>query len=107
VESSPVSIGTTTSAHKAIVFGVQGDASDTTMLARAYHFDVGIDTASTSWLSQDEIMAGSTINETVGVLSGMVWLPIYASVPSGSVLVVGAESSGTADALNVALYGVS
>jgi hypothetical protein len=102
--ATPVAIGTTSSAHECLVLGVQGNI--TTINTLLYYFDVGIDTSSTSWLVRDHFFLATSTNECMGPV-GSLWWPIFASVPSGSVLVVGGECSGTADALDFALYGVS
>jgi hypothetical protein len=102
--ASPVSIGTTSAAHKALVFGFSGNAGSYNNLS--YHFDVGIDTSSTSWLVQDYYMVQTTTGEQV--YSGQhPQMPIFQNIPSGTVLVVGGECSGTGQSLDFALYGIS
>lgn len=101
--ASPVSIGTTSADHKCLVVGVQPNSA--TVTAKAYHFDVGIDTASTTWLRQDDLYLNTSTTETSW--PGVTWWPIFAPIPNGTVLVVGGECSGTADAMDFALYGVS
>ena len=105
-ESTAAAIGTTSADHDCIVFGVQGAPATTTMNALAYHFDVGIDAASTSWLAQDAFFFVSTTSEAVGWAGSAHW-PLFSKVPSGSELAIGGECSGTAQALDFALYGVS
>ena len=101
--ATPVAIGTTTSDHGCIVAGVAG--TNTAFNGLTYHWDVGIDVASTSWLIRDALMMQTDTSERI-TPSG-VWMPIFAPVPSGSVLVMGGECSGTAQALDLALYGIS
>lgn len=100
-EGSATAIGTTTQAHSALVVGCQGAGTYTASIA--YHFDVGIDTSSTSWLAQDCVW----INQTSGEVVTWSAEPIFAPVPSGTVLVMAGEASGTANNLDFALYGVS
>ena len=101
---TPVSIGTTTSHHECLVVGTQGNKG-TYSANLGYYWDVGIDTASTAWLQQDGFYM--THGTTEQVSPGGVWWPIFAPVPSGSVLVMGGECSGTAETLDFALYGIS
>lgn len=101
--ATPVAIGTTSADHECIVAGVAGN--NTAFNGLTYHWDVGIDVASTSWLIRDALMMQTDTSERI-TPSG-VWMPIFAHVPSGSVLVMGGECSGTAQALDLALYGVS
>jgi hypothetical protein len=103
--ASPVSIGTTSSHHECLVLGAQGNKGSYTGTI-GYHFDVGIDTASTSWLVRDSFYLIHNNAEAIGNGSS-AWMPIFAPVPSGSVLVVGGEASGTAETMDFALYGVS
>ena len=106
-EGTAVSVGTTSAAHGCLVLGIQGISTDVAWAAQAYHFDVGIDTSSTSWLVQDAYYAVSTGNEQIGQ-GGPPWWPIFARIPSGTVIVVGAESSAASpDVLSCAVYGVS
>lgn len=100
-EGSATAIGTTTQAHSALVVGCQGTGTYTSSIYS--HFDVGIDTSSTSWLAQDCVYIGQISTEVIWYLD----YPIYAPVPSGSVLVMAGEASGTANNLDFALYGVS
>jgi hypothetical protein len=105
-EGTGVSVGTTTAAHKALVLGVQGNPSDTTVTARGYHFDIGLDSSSTEWFETDRYFATSSTSEVI-VPGGQVWWPVYRSIPSGTELMVRGECSGTADALTAIIYGVS
>lgn len=103
-EGSVFSIGTTTERHRALVVGVQGVGLYTTS-GYAY-LDIGIDTSSTSWLIRDGFWFSVSAAEQVG--AGYVpWFPIYADIPSGTVLVAGAESGTAANVFDVALYGIT
>jgi hypothetical protein len=101
--ATPVAIGTTSADHECLVVGVQGFG--TAYLGQGYHFDVGIDVASTSWLVRDAFLLQTDVSERIGTPN--IWWPIFQPVPSGSVLVMGGECSGTAEALDFALYGIS
>jgi hypothetical protein len=104
-EGSWTSIGTTSQDHKALIFLVHGSNTDTTMQTSAQNWDVGIDTTSTAILAQDFLSMSGTA-ESIGQHG--IWMPIYADVPSGSVLAVrGSASVASPDVLDVALYGVS
>ena len=104
-EGSWTSIATTTQDHKALALMVQGSNTDTIMQAAGLTYDVGIDTSSTSILMSDYGMKTNT-NEAAGNMG--VWWPIFAPIPSGTVLAVrGSSTVGTPDVLDVALYGVS
>lgn len=103
-EGSATAIGTTSMAHSALVVAAQGVGTYTASMF--YFFDIGIDTSSTSWLVQDYVQI------VMGSSEEMRWisyppLPIYAPIPSGTVLVMAGEASGTANNLDFALYGVS
>jgi predicted secreted protein len=102
--ASPVSIGTTSAIHKALVLGVSGNTNSYTALG--YYWDVGIDTASTSWLIRDAYYYQSQSTEATGP-AGQVWWPIFQNIPSGTVLVAGGECSGVAESHDIAIYGVS
>jgi hypothetical protein len=105
-EGTVVSIGTTSRNHEALVIGCGGTNGTTVYNALAYYFDVGIDTASTAWLVRDYYYLQTATNEAMQQTT-KVTLPIYASIPSGTVLAMGGECSGTAQAIDFALYGVS
>jgi len=103
--ATPVAIGTTSADHEALIFAAACTGTITASLD--YRYDVGIDVASTSWLVRDSFFFRTATSESLGP-SGTIWWPIFAHIPSGSVLVSGGECGGTADALiDVALYGVS
>jgi hypothetical protein len=105
-EGTGVSMGATTADHKALVLGVQGHSTDTTWGSLAYHFDVGIDAASTEWFESDRFFGRSLTSEVL-TTPGVVWWPIYRPIPSGTTVMVRGECSGTADILSAAVYGVS
>lgn len=104
-EGTGVSLGTTTAEHKALVLGVQGHPDDVTWGSIAYHFDVGIDSASTEWFEADRFFAFGGGTEQVS--QGSTWWPIYRPIPSGTELMVRGEASGTADALSAVIHGIS
>jgi hypothetical protein len=104
-EGTGVSLGTTTSAHSALVLSVQGHPDDVTWAARGYHFDVGIDSSSTEWFEADRFYAIASTAEALG--GGHIWVPIYRPIPSGTELMVRGECSGTADPMSAVIHGIS
>lgn len=104
-EGTVTSIGTTSQNHEAFVVGVQGNKGSYTG-GTTYHFDLGLETTSTAWLIRDFYQCHVTSGEIVG-MGGFPWFPVFAQVPSGTVLAMAGESSGTAEAFDFAVYGVS
>jgi len=107
-EGTGVSLGTTTADSDCLVLGVQGHPNDVAWSTVAYHFDVGLDSASTEWIESDRYYALASSAEWI-IGGGTVWWPIFRPVPSGSVLMVRGECSTTADpsVLSAIIYGVS
>lgn len=102
-EGSWTSIGTTSQDHQVIVPGMQ--LADTNTVSNGICLDVGIDTTSTAIL-RENLRALTDTTERLAQMG--VWWPLYNPIPSGSVLAARASvSSGTADTLDVALYGIS
>jgi hypothetical protein len=102
-EGSWTSIGTTSQDHKAVVPGIQ--LADTTAASNTgVTLDIGIATASTSIL-RENYRAGYDASERLSQYG--VWWPIMEPVASGDVLAARASVPGTADDLDVALYGIS
>lgn len=104
-EGTIVAIGTTSQNHEAFVVGVQGNKATYTG-GTTYHFDLGLETTSTAWLIRDQMKCHVTSGEIVG-MGGFPWFPVFARVPSGTVMAMAGECSGTAEALDFAVYGVS
>ncbi len=98
-ESAWTAIGGTTSrAYEAFLPGFQG-ASDTTLTSLAHHIEYGAD--STAWA---ERYAQVTNNESV--VGPHPPAPIYRGAPAGTQMQVRAESGGTGEELDHALYGL-
>lgn len=101
-EGTWTSIGTTSQDHKVIVPGVQ--MADTAEAGNGMCLDIGIDTSSTSIL-RENYRGACDASERISQWG--VWWPIYQPIASGSVLAARATMNGTADTMDVALYGVS
>ena len=90
--------GTTGRAYEAFIPG-WATGTVTVITALAYHFEVGAD--STAWM---EYYGSCTTNETV--VGPFPPIPVYRGAPSGTQMQMRAECSGTAVALDYALYGL-
>lgn len=104
-EGTGVSLGTLSQDAKCLVLGIQGHPDDVSWSARGYHFDVGIDSASTEWLEADRFFGVASASETIG--HDVPWWPIFRPFPSGTEIMVRGECSGTADPLSAAVYAIS
>lgn len=100
-ESAWASVGSTTSRnYDALFFLPQGLAGvDTAMLSSTQHWEIGY--GSTTFCEYWE--QSTTSEQTIGPVPGF---PIPCSVPSGTQLQVRAEASATAEARDVAIYGL-
>lgn len=96
-ESSDATIGTATRNYGAVLLAVQGTLADTGQNNSAYHWELtlgGQTVAEQYWrTSNSEIISGP-------------WpeAPVLVSVASGTAMQVQAECSGTAEAMDCALY---
>jgi hypothetical protein len=100
-----VLIGTTTTAHKALVVSIQGAPTDTTWGGVAFAFDIGIDSSSTEWIEASRFHAYTTNAEQMKSVG--IWMPIYRPIPSGTGLMIRGTASATADALSACIHGIS
>jgi hypothetical protein len=96
-------VASTTRAYQALMFTAQGTLADTTATSAGYHFEVGIGAAAAE-VTLAEYAFAMNSNE---IASGP-WppLPMFQEIPSGSRLAVRGECSGTAEAIDCALYGL-
>jgi hypothetical protein len=104
-EGTGVAVGTTSQHHECLVLGVQGISTDVSWGNVAYHFDVGIDSSGTEWIETDRYTAAASSAEQLGFMDP--WWPIFRPIPSGTILMVRGECSGTADILSATFHGVS
>jgi hypothetical protein len=99
-EGSWTNVGSATSRnYDGLVFMAQGSNTDVDMTARAYHFEVGDGTN-----IYGEFYCGATSGEAL--FGPFPYMPLMRPVPEGTQLQVRAESSGTAEIIDVALYGL-
>lgn len=100
-ESAWLNIGGTTSrAYSGLIVMMQG-ATDTAMAALAYHTEVGYNSGAPN-LGEFFFL----VDATEHYAGPMPPLPIFASIPSGTQLQARSEAQGTAEVLDVALYGL-
>lgn len=97
--SSWATVAASTSDHRAFTMGVQG-VNGTTMSGLAYHFQFGVGSIN---------LGGTYYKQTTTAEGG--WdvnpEPVFYSIPSGTNLQVRGTCSGVAEALDVAIYGIS
>ncbi len=106
-EGTGVAIGTTSAAHKVFVLGLQGHPDDASLTNADYHLDFGIDSSSTQWVATDYWHATiSSVTDSVGP-AGTPWMPVYMPLPSGTVLMVRGEGSGTSEPMSAVIHGIS
>lgn len=91
--------------HEALVLGAQGTNTDTNMTTNGILWDVGIGAAAAEEAIAENLPYMTHSSETTG--QQRPWLPIYLPIPSGTRLSVRGSASGTAEAIDCALYGVS
>lgn len=98
--SAYATIGTTTRRFGALQFGVNG--SDGTMLAIGYNWQLGISSAQIPG-TPTFYHSANTTEQMSRVGFGM---PLFVDIPAGTTIQCRATGSGTAEAYNVAVYGV-
>lgn len=97
--SSWATIAASTADHQAFNFAVQG-IGGTTQSGLAYHFQFGV---GSTQLGGTYYKQTSTAEASWDINPGVV----YAAVPSGTNLQIRGTCSGSAEALDVAIYGIS
>lgn len=99
-EGSWTSIGSTTARdYKALYVLAQGTLADTNTTALTYHFEVGFSSTALA----EFFFATSSSEQTHGPTPS---LPVFHHIPSGTQLQIRGESSGTAEPIDMALYGL-
>jgi hypothetical protein len=98
-ESAYASIGSTTSKNYDAIFAMAQCDSNTVKTALAYHFEFGAGSTTIG-----EFYCQTTTSE---ILTGLWPNPVmYQQIPSGTQLQARGECSGTAEAQDLALYGL-